>query len=112
NFPKFDVNPNTGEPEGTSRSKRVAVNTVFMQRDKPSLLKLQMVQTDKLRFGKRHLSALHSHMTRPEETPHRPCCPLCPWSRLSAALSQDRSCYDHPLNVARVLADRFHGMCC
>jgi len=52
NFPKFDVNPNTGEPEGTSRRKRVAVNTVFMQRDKPSVLKLQMVQTDKLRFGK------------------------------------------------------------
>ncbi len=30
NFPKFDVNPNTGEPEGKARRKRVARNTVFM----------------------------------------------------------------------------------
>ena len=28
NFPKFDINPNTGEPEGTSRRARIAVNTV------------------------------------------------------------------------------------
>lgn len=30
NFPKFDVNPNTGEPEGSARRKRVATNTVFV----------------------------------------------------------------------------------
>lgn len=29
NFPKFDVNPNTGEPEGAARQRRVAANTVF-----------------------------------------------------------------------------------
>ncbi|MEO9190584.1 MAG: CocE/NonD family hydrolase [Acetobacteraceae bacterium] len=29
NFPKFDVNPNTGEPEGRARRTRIAVNTVF-----------------------------------------------------------------------------------
>jgi putative CocE/NonD family hydrolase len=29
NFPKFDVNPNTGEPEGTGRTRRIARNTVF-----------------------------------------------------------------------------------
>lgn len=32
NFPKYDVNPNTGEPEGTSRQSRTAVNTVFVGR--------------------------------------------------------------------------------
>lgn len=30
NFPKFDINPNTGEPEGTSRRARVATNTVHL----------------------------------------------------------------------------------
>lgn len=28
NFPKFDINPNTGEPEGTSRRARIATNTL------------------------------------------------------------------------------------
>jgi hypothetical protein len=32
NFPKFDVNPNTGAPEGTGRTIRVARNTVFLSR--------------------------------------------------------------------------------
>ncbi len=36
NFPKFDVNPNTGEAEGTSRRPRVAINTVFVGGDRPS----------------------------------------------------------------------------
>lgn len=30
NFPKFDINPNTGEPEGTSRCTRVARNSVHL----------------------------------------------------------------------------------
>lgn len=30
NFPKFDINPNTGEAEGTSRRSRVATNTVHL----------------------------------------------------------------------------------
>ena len=30
NFPHFDVNPNTGEPEGRWRHTRVATNTIFM----------------------------------------------------------------------------------
>lgn len=41
NFPKYDVNPNTGEPEGTSRCKKTAVNTVFMHKGRASKLKLQ-----------------------------------------------------------------------
>lgn len=40
NFPKFDVNPNTGEPEGTSRRKQIAVNTIFMHSQRESRLKL------------------------------------------------------------------------
>jgi len=36
NFPKFDVNPNTGEPEGLARRRRVAVNTVFVDAARPS----------------------------------------------------------------------------
>lgn len=43
NFPKFDVNPNTGEPEGKSRGRKVARNTVLMSRDRPSVLRLQTI---------------------------------------------------------------------
>ena len=43
NFPKFDVNPNTGEPEGAARRKRVAVNTVFMDARRPSHVTLAVL---------------------------------------------------------------------
>jgi uncharacterized protein len=43
NFPKFDVNPNTGEPEGLARRKRVAVNTVFMDAERPSRVMLPLL---------------------------------------------------------------------
>jgi putative CocE/NonD family hydrolase len=33
NFPKYDINPNTGEPEGTSRRSRVATNTLHLGAD-------------------------------------------------------------------------------
>ena len=36
NFPHFDVNPNTGAPEGSDGPKRMARNTVFMDRARPS----------------------------------------------------------------------------
>jgi len=36
NFPKFDVNPNTGEAEGKARRRRVATNTVFCDTAHPS----------------------------------------------------------------------------
>ena len=36
NFPRFDVNPNTGEPDGAARRRRVAVNTVFVDAARPS----------------------------------------------------------------------------
>jgi putative CocE/NonD family hydrolase len=43
NFPKFDVNPNTGEPEGAARRKRVAMNTVFVDSMRPSLVMLPIL---------------------------------------------------------------------
>src|SRR6185312_6109305 len=43
NFPKFDVNPNTGEPEGLALRRRVAVNTVFLDADRPSRVVLPLL---------------------------------------------------------------------
>jgi putative CocE/NonD family hydrolase len=43
NFPKFDVNPNTGEPEGRGRRRRIAVNTVFLDPARPSHLVLPLL---------------------------------------------------------------------
>ncbi len=43
NFPKFDVNPNTGEPEGNALRKRVAVNTVFVDAAHPSRIVLPLL---------------------------------------------------------------------
>jgi putative CocE/NonD family hydrolase len=36
NFPRFDLNPNTGEPEGDWREMQVATNTVHVGADRPS----------------------------------------------------------------------------
>jgi putative CocE/NonD family hydrolase len=36
NFPHFDVNPNTGEPEGRATSMRVARNRIHLDRTRPS----------------------------------------------------------------------------
>jgi putative CocE/NonD family hydrolase len=43
NFPKFDVNPNTGAPEGPSRRRRIAANTVYMDADRPSRVVLPVL---------------------------------------------------------------------
>lgn len=43
NFPKYDVNPNTGEPEGTARRTRVAANTVYATPEHPSRVVLPIV---------------------------------------------------------------------
>jgi hypothetical protein len=43
NFPKFDVNPQTGEPEGAARRKRRAVNTVFVDASRPSSIMLPVL---------------------------------------------------------------------
>ena len=44
NFPKFDVNRNTGEADGSSRRRRVAVNTVFVDADRASRLMLPILR--------------------------------------------------------------------
>jgi putative CocE/NonD family hydrolase len=44
NFPRFDVNPNTGEPLGTSRRKLVAENAVFHDREHPSHVVLPVIR--------------------------------------------------------------------
>ena len=43
NFPHFDVNPNTGAPEGTGLTRRVARNTVFLDAGRPSHLVLPVI---------------------------------------------------------------------
>ena len=43
NFPRFDVNPNTGEPLGRERSWTIARNTVFHDRSRPSHMTLPLV---------------------------------------------------------------------
>ena len=43
NFPKFDVNPNTGEPEGQSRQAQLAINTILHGGDTPSAVLLPVL---------------------------------------------------------------------
>lgn len=43
NFPRFDVNPNTGEPVGQHRRQRRAQNTVFHSAEYPSALLLHVL---------------------------------------------------------------------
>lgn len=43
NFPRFDVNPNTGEPEGRHTNQVVARNTVYMDRDHASHIVLPVI---------------------------------------------------------------------
>jgi hypothetical protein len=43
NFPKFDVNPNTGEPDGMARRKRIARNTVYVDAGRPSALRVAVL---------------------------------------------------------------------
>lgn len=46
NFPHFDVNPNSGEPEGRAEHKRVALNTVHMGAATPSRLTLRIMPAE------------------------------------------------------------------
>ncbi len=43
NFPHFDVNPNSGEPEGMADGKRVARNVLHMSRLRPSRVVLTVL---------------------------------------------------------------------
>jgi putative CocE/NonD family hydrolase len=46
NFPRFDVNPNTGEPLNAHRRKQTAVNTVYHGRSHPSHILLPLVPAE------------------------------------------------------------------
>ena len=43
NSPRFDVNPNTGENPGPDAKTRVARNTIYMDADKPSAIRLPVI---------------------------------------------------------------------
>ena len=43
NFPHFDVNPNTGEPEARATSSRVATNRVYLDAARPSHIVLPLI---------------------------------------------------------------------
>ena len=45
NFPRFDRNPNTGEPVGQHTHAIVARNTVYCDRDRPSHVTLPVIPT-------------------------------------------------------------------
>jgi hypothetical protein len=50
NFPRFDVNPNTGEPLGRDRRRAVADNTVVHERRRPSRIVLPIIPLDPARL--------------------------------------------------------------
>lgn len=43
NFPRFDINPNTGEPLNNNRRTRVATNTIYLDAQHPSRIILPVV---------------------------------------------------------------------
>ena len=45
NFPRFDVNPNTGGPLGLEQVSQTAVQTVFHDADRPSHVILPIIPT-------------------------------------------------------------------
>lgn len=49
NFPKFDVNPNTGAPEGRGRTRRIARNTVYCDAIRPSRIILPCVPAEDIK---------------------------------------------------------------
>jgi uncharacterized protein len=51
NFPHFDVNPNSGEPEGSWQRPRIARNRVFAEVNRPSHILLPVVPPDDKRVG-------------------------------------------------------------
>lgn len=46
NFPHFDCNPNSGEPEGQANLKRIATNHLHLGKDYPSVLKLAVIPSE------------------------------------------------------------------
>ena len=49
-FPHYDVNPQSGEPEGAWRTMRVATNTVFLDAARPSAVVLPVIPAERGRW--------------------------------------------------------------
>jgi uncharacterized protein len=49
NFPRYDLNYNTGEPEGRARRKQIALNTVYVDAGRASHIVLPIVPVEALR---------------------------------------------------------------
>ena len=49
NFPRYDVNTNTGEPQGLARRKCIALNTVYADGARASHIVLPIVSPSALR---------------------------------------------------------------
>ncbi len=47
NFPRFDLNPNTGEPLNGQRRMLVATNTVYHDREHPSHVVLPVIPQER-----------------------------------------------------------------
>jgi putative CocE/NonD family hydrolase len=47
NFPRFDVNPNTGEPLNKNTKTAVATNTIYTDAEHPSNISLPLIPKDK-----------------------------------------------------------------
>jgi len=52
-FPRFDVNPNTGEPLNNNRRSRVAANTVYLDTKHPSQITLPVIPAETTRVSGR-----------------------------------------------------------
>jgi len=48
NFPKYDVNPNSGEPDGCADHKRIATNRLYLDPTHPSHILLPIVPVEAL----------------------------------------------------------------
>ena len=48
NFPRYDLNWNSGEPQGRARTRRVATNTVYVDHAHASHVVLPLVALDAL----------------------------------------------------------------
>jgi putative CocE/NonD family hydrolase len=46
NFPRFDINPNTGEPLNNNRRTQVAENTVYLDTKHPSQIILPIIPAE------------------------------------------------------------------
>ena len=53
NFPRFDVNPNTGEPLNDNRRWVTATNTVYHDREHPSHIILPIIPTTTTKTSQR-----------------------------------------------------------